>query len=433
MTDTNDICAVCGTRHTPVATEISTGRGIAGGVLNNWLKKAGYGNVLLIADINTSHIAHRIKQSLTHTPAEIFICGGKSLVPDETAVERLLQAIEENVYGALIAAGSGTLSDLTRFAAHKNNIPFYTVATAASMDGYTSSISPLIKNGLKLTFPASAPLGVIGDEDILETAPPAMASAGFGDITGKFTSVLDWELEYIMTGGRADYCEKLASDMRAVVKSCRDCKEINNGAVIKALLESGLVMQRAGHSKPASGSEHHLSHFWEMMALSRGEAAVLHGAKVGVAALISLRVYEWLAESAPDWAEAERRAERFNRALWHSEIRRVYGGAAEGILSQWPDESAENALKNLETLRARWGLITAAVKRGLPSYNEVKEDLLRMGCPVSPTDIGINKGDFLNGVLHAQRIRPRFTIWRAADILGLLPEYAARLADEFYQ
>ena len=62
-------------------------------------------------------------------------------------------------------------------------------------------------------------------------------------------------------------------------------------ALIHGLLESGLSMTDAGHSRPASGMEHHISHYWEMKMLAEGRHAVLHGTKVGVATIASAALW----------------------------------------------------------------------------------------------------------------------------------------------
>lgn len=54
--------------------------------------------------------------------------------------------------------------------------------------------------------------------------------------------------------------------------------------LMESLLVSGLVMLALDHSRPASGGEHHISHWIEMELMEKKRPQILHGAKVGCAA-----------------------------------------------------------------------------------------------------------------------------------------------------
>lgn len=93
-----------------------------------------------------------------------YVYPDKELVPDETALGRLLIALPPKTE-LLVAVGTGTIGDLCRFAGYKIGVPFVTVATAPSMDGFSSNVAPLITNHLKTTYEARVPLAVFGDLD----------------------------------------------------------------------------------------------------------------------------------------------------------------------------------------------------------------------------------------------------------------------------
>jgi glycerol-1-phosphate dehydrogenase [NAD(P)+] len=390
-------CPSCGKQHATFAARVSFGNGTAGHVLNDWLREGGYTQGLAVADANTEQFARNIITEVDCLPVQLFVYNNKSLIPDEAAIGALLFASDPVNIPAnagkqkpvLLAVGAGTINDLARYAAHRLGWDYYIAATAASMDGYASSVTPLISAGLKKTFPAVAARGIIADAAILNTAPSVMAAAGYGDILGKWTSTHDWELEYIVTGDAAHYCDLLAREMRAAAASCTEWEIGSPARIMEALLDTGGIMCKAGHSRPASGSEHHLSHFWENQAIARGEVPALHGVKVGIATLAVLRVNEWLLAETPDLARA-------------------------GIS------------------QAQWDGIAGAIRRNLPPGAMVEAALKRMGCPVSPAEINISRDDFLKGVLNAQWVRPRYTTWKLADALGVLPAYGERLAAKYY-
>lgn len=52
-----------------------------------------------------------------------------------------------------VAVGSGVINDVVKHAAFGLKVPYLCVATAASMDGYTSAGAPLSEKGFKKTIP----------------------------------------------------------------------------------------------------------------------------------------------------------------------------------------------------------------------------------------------------------------------------------------
>jgi len=384
-----------------------------------WLHENKYTNILAVADTNTAHFAKK------YAPKARLYVYDTPLVPDEAAIGKLLLAAHPDDH-ALIAVGSGTINDITRYVSARLGLPYYVVGTAASMDGYTSTVAPLIVSGVKLTFSGQAPLGMVADADIYAAAPTIMTAAGFGDVLGKFTSTTDWELE-------SDYNPSLGTEMRAIAQKCLDtCQDTNKAeSVMTALIQSGSVMERAGHSKPASGSEHHLSHFWEMKSLLRGEIPALHGAKVGVGTLMVLQAQKWLAAESIDWEAAELLAQNFDIDAWRAEIARAYGPVAQNVCALWPEESAQTRLALVHEIRAQWPYMQMLMARNQDLRPAVEAALIRLCGPVLPRDIHVSEAEVIDGINHAFRVRRRFTTWRILDICGLLPLYAQRLAIEF--
>ena len=205
----------------------------------------------------------------------------------------------------MLAVGSGTIHDVVRFVCSHTNRIFVSVPTAASVDGFTSVGAPIIVDGFKQTVPAIAPAAIFADLDVLSAAPQRMTAAGFGDMLGKFTSLADWRFSAEMAG--EPFCP-LAYELteRALQQCMAAVDEIAAGtprgveALMEALLLSGWSMLLVGHSRPASGGEHHLSHHWEMAYLKEGRRQLLHGAKVGVACALLAKLYrERLGEAYP--------------------------------------------------------------------------------------------------------------------------------------
>ena len=414
--------------HHPIITQVSIGKR---DILYKWL--AEYSHILIVSDTNTATFAEQIIDELDNTQVLILSSdSAANLVPDETAIGKIFIAAGQlQANSAVLAVGSGTICDLVRYVSSRLGLPYHVAATAASMDGYTSSVTALIVGNLKTTYPAKPPAGVLADPDIFINAPPELSSAGFGDIMGKFTSVSDWEMEGLVSND-SGFCPDLASEMRIIAEKCLN--EQTPSATMEALLNSGLVMQKAGHSKIASGAEHHLSHYWEMMALMEGALPALHGAKVGVATLAVLQAQEWLLLediSSQTWVHAKELASGFNLPAWQDEIRSNYYNASDQILAQWQDECSNTRLALLMRIQDNWPCLKTILSKNAVTLPQIKSALVQMNCITTPASLGITKEVFITGVLHAFRVRRRFTTWRLLDIMGLLPLYAERLADMF--
>lgn len=195
------------------------------------------------------------------------------------------------------AVGSGTIHDIVRFVSFKMDIPIIAVPTAASVDGFTSKGAPLIFRGFKNTIQTASPLAVFADINIIKKAPQELTAAGFGDIIGKYTPLLDWKISNLIAN--EPYNELAAHLTKNSLVACVNHveeiaahSELGIKILMQSLIESGLVMLALDFSRPASGSEHHLSHYWEMELLKNDQKQLLHGAKVGVAATIIIDLYE---------------------------------------------------------------------------------------------------------------------------------------------
>ena len=100
----------------------------------------------------------------------------------------------------IIGVGSGVINDLCKHVSFKNDLAYYIVATAPSMDGYASVGAALILNGMKITLNARPPKAIIADTSVLKDAPIDMLRAGYGDIIGKYSCLNDWKLSHCVNG-----------------------------------------------------------------------------------------------------------------------------------------------------------------------------------------------------------------------------------------
>jgi glycerol-1-phosphate dehydrogenase [NAD(P)+] len=180
-----------------------------------------------------------------------------------------------------------------------------------------------------------------------------------------------------------------------------------------ALVESGLCMAEAGHSRPASGAEHQYSHFWEMRLLREGRPPILHGLKVAIGSLESARLWDGIRGLSK--AEAKGlldSAPRPERAEEEARIRRAYGpDAAEVIAGQ--ERFLSMGGKEREELNSRllgaWETVLGLAS-SVPSFAETSSLLAAAGCPSDPRSLGLGEEEISLGLESAHYLRDRFTV-----------------------
>ncbi|MED4851409.1 sn-glycerol-1-phosphate dehydrogenase [Caldifermentibacillus hisashii] len=345
------------------------------------IKRKQWKNIVVVYDQNTYLAAgEKLIKFLMNDFEEVIGINinenehGQVIANEESLVQVFIKT--PNDADVLIAVGSGTIHDIVRFAGHKMNIPFISVPTAASVDGFTSNGAPLILRGVKQTIQTAAPIAVFADIDVIKAAPREMAAAGFGDILGKYTSLLDWEISKLV--GNEPFHEGAASLTRKALETCVEyVEEISNAdekgitILMNALIESGLVMQILDYSRPASGAEHHLSHYWEMYLLKTNQKQLLHGAKVGVATTMIVELYK------KNWKKLLR-SERIKNT--------VYGNGIE-----------------------QYGEYIFSVIEKLPSPDEIKKLLEKVGGPTTVEELGIPQEIVIESLNEAHHLRDRCT------------------------
>lgn len=266
-----------------------------------YVAQKGFKRIVLIADENTFQAAgYTLSVLLKSKDLNYSAClikpddNGDVTANEVSLVQAMIETPKET--DVFLAIGSGTIHDITRFCSDKMNIPFISIPTAPSVDGFNSMGAPLIIRGVKKTFQAVAPIAIFADLSVLKEAPRKMIAAGFGDMLGKATSLSDWRFGHLVA--EEPFCPFVASLTKDALESCIEhvdtIAEGNEAGVLvlmEALIQSGLAMLIMGHSHSASGGEHHISHYWEMNFIQNGKPQVLHGAKVGVSTPFIAQLY----------------------------------------------------------------------------------------------------------------------------------------------
>lgn len=208
------------------------------------------------------------------------------------------------------------------------------------MVGYASPVAPLVTGGFKITIPASIPIAIIADPEVLRRAPHTMTLAGFGDLLGKYNSRTDWRLTHIVTGEY--YCGEVEDLVNRTVDECvKNAAGIGTQSgdavegLIKGLILSGIWMLAVGNSWPASGAEHSLSHYWEVMSMLKNRPSHFHGTQVGVGTSVMAKVYRHFFARDPHSVDLNniKRGKSTTFYRWQKEIKKVFGAAADRVIT----------------------------------------------------------------------------------------------------
>lgn len=188
---------------------------------------------------------------------------------------------------AVVGLGGGKAIDVGKYVAFLARLPFFAVPTSLSNDGFCSPQSSLTIRGRRRSLPAALPFGVVIDTAVCRDAPRILILSGVGDLVSKFTAIRDWKLAFHATGEPVNDFAALISDgsIHAFLNHPQfDLDGIR--LLATSLLLNGVAMEICGSSRPASGSEHLISHALD--ALSARPR--LHGLQVGVAAYLVSRL-----------------------------------------------------------------------------------------------------------------------------------------------
>ncbi len=401
----------CGKVHETAIKDIRIGSGLvnkAGEILcdNNFPK-----DILLVADKNTLAAAEGIIESLKGFDIHYKIYDNIRVADTEDVKE--IEGLIENKNIAVLSVGTGSVNDPCRLACANKNKPLCIFATAPSMDGFASYSSPLVCNGFKSTYPAKSPEVIIGDTKILANAPNELKSAGFGDMVSKYIALIDWQVSTLITGEY--YCERIASLTRDAIDELFEMAdkvtvndEYTAGKIFEALLKTGIGMSFSQNSRPASGSEHIISHLIECVELRDGIIPNYHGDDIGVCTLEVLKLYNSLLSlemvspvyENPDWED----------------IFEFYGDMAEEVRKlNFPENIIDEA--SPEKIRECWNEIKNIIK-SVPDYESVKAAMKKAGCKITVSDIGKSNELFYSCLKYSPYMRKRMTLLRMRDMIG---------------
>jgi len=384
----------------------------------------------VLMDVRTREVAGR------QAAAALAQAGWEALevlVPDPaegtspTCDEQTKNLLAARVAGAdlIVSAGAGVINDLGKWLAFEMDVPAAAVATAASMNGYSSAnVAPTVE-GVKTLLRARPPVAVLTAPAILKDAPYELTAAGLGDALAKSVSSADWYLNHLLFGDH--YCAKsvgLVTQIEPLYlehpSDLRQRKDEAVAALFDALLLTGAAMTMAETSAPASGGEHLISHSLDMMSSLDQRPHDLHGRQVGVGAVLTAELYRRvLAVESPWPLDPPAKVDH-----------RFWGPLADGVAYHF-SQKADRLRQAAETLSRgdTWDRLREAVQPLLRTPRQIRECLAAAGAAYLAEDIRCDRARLLAAFVHGHEIRSRFTVLDLAWLLEIMPQAAGEIID----
>ncbi len=403
----------CGRKHEIVVDDIIIDSG-AINQLPEVLARPAYADkklIVMICDENTYEAAGKKVEALIPNLKKVVL-NPDNLHANEHGVELAKRGLEASgEVDLIIAVGSGTIHDITRYNAYQMNIPFFSVPTAASVDGFVSTVAAMTWNGCKKSLTAVSPIVVIADTDIYKNAPLRLTASGVSDLLGKYTALADWKITHALTG---EYiCEEIISlEEKALDSLTASLDGLRTGDtkayedLMYGLLLSGIAMQMTGNSRPASGAEHHFSHLWEMEVLN-DYIDFYHGEKVGVGLVLASKIYHAAAKKIKEGNYTVKDSMPVEMDLIKENFKKPE------MLESIIDENTPNILENIDSSK----LVECAdeivsIIESIPTAEELIEMINKVKGVKSLEDLGFDESYQANTARLSPYVRARITFMR---------------------
>ncbi len=373
-------------------------------------------NILVVADENTySAAGEKVEQALGgRTMKKVIFSGETVLIPNEDAIDRVRAEISG--IDMILGIGSGVIQDLCKYVSFFARIPYIIVATAPSMDGYASSGAAMILKGMKKTVPAGLPKAIIADIDVLKDAPLDMIKAGYGDIMGKYSALCDWALSHKVNNEY--FCQYIYDVVFEMVKSTlnvadgllnRDDESIK--ILTEALIIVGIMISFAGSSRPASGSEHHLSHFFEIVGIINNKPYFVHGIDVAYSTVITAQLREEILKH-----EFPNSQYRLSRNDYEKKMLEIYSVIADECIAL-QDRVGLYDTDRISIYKHKENEIRNILSE-MPTAEEIEKIIGRVGLSMEDFYKMYDAKDIENAVLYAKDLKDRYTVlWMYYDFL----------------
>ncbi len=382
--------------------------------------------IAVVSDVNTNEaMGRRVAKHLKAlgTIDELVLPG--NLHCDEPTIAMVQEKTRHA--DAIVAVGSGALSDTCKYATFKDGRRYATFGTAASMNGYAASTASVtLANGYKTSLPAHAPRGIFLDLKVSATAPHWLSAAGLGDSLCRPTAQVEWWASHRLfnTFYSSVPYTLIGENESAMIKSAAGLAKHDitaNGHLHRVLTICGLGVCFTGISHHGSMGEHQVSHWIDMFA---GDAhpGSTHGQQVGVASLAIARLHhELLALDRPPLIRATHIVEAEFVGRYGEDIGRMCYAEAKKKSFDRADAEAFN-----RKLAEMWPQLQAELRPMLMDPATMKATIAAAGGPTTASELGLSRKLWRDAMKFARDVRNRWSFLDLADDAGLLDDFLAR-------
>lgn len=377
---------------------------------------------IIIADCNTWKAAG---EEVFANMTEAGIDTASFLIPDEHfhAEWPYVEMVEAQIKfsGAIaVAVGSGVINDLCKLSSHHLGQSYLCVPTAASVDGYSSFGASISYQGLKQTFECPAPLAIVADASVIAAAPKEMTAAGFADLAAKIPCGAEWMIadlfgtEPIVPEAwhvLQDVLDGILSDPEGVATGDRDA--ISD--LFIGLTLSGIAMQIARSSRPASCTDHLFSHYLDMTGHRYKGELQSHGFQVAIGTLTMCAFFDEFLKMdltrldvdkcVAAWPTLEQERERALE-LFKDFVSPKLGYDSIGV--KYAD--AEGVRVQLTKVKEQWPELKKQYRAQVFTFEKMQRLFKIVGAPSDPSEIGVTREQLKSLVPFTQLMRYRINL-----------------------
>ncbi|MEE1102521.1 MAG: sn-glycerol-1-phosphate dehydrogenase [Alistipes sp.] len=332
-----------------------------------------------------------------------------------------------------VSVGSGTINDLCKLCSYHQSRPYMCVATAASVDGYSSFGASITYKNMKQTFTCPAPKAILADVGVMAKAPKEMTAAGYADLAAKIPAGAEWIVaDFVGSEPIHDAAWHISQDgLKAALSDPEGVAALNPEAIapfVEGLMLSGFAMQAARSSRPASCTDHLFSHLWNMRNHTYQGVTPSHGFQVSVGTLMMCAMFDQMYKS--DFTQLDVDAAV---AAWKSadqvrhEAEELFAGEAFAelgvteIMAKYDDK--DEVRRQLNLVKANWPDLKAKLQAQCYTFDQMYRSPSIVGAPVKPEDVGISKAQMKSDVPFVRHIRRRYNMMDLGLCAGLLDKW----------
>lgn len=319
-----------------------------------------------------------------------------------------------------VSVGSGVINDLCKLSSSHLKQPYLCVPTAASVDGYSSFGASISYNGLKQTFECPAPLAIVADASVIAAAPAEMTAAGYADLAAKIPCGAEWMIadlfgtEPIVPDAwhvLQDVLDKVLSNPEGVAAGDKDAVS----DLFIGLTLSGIAMQIARSSRPASCTDHLFSHYLDMTGHRFNGELQSHGFQVAIGTLTMCAFFDEFLKMdlssldvdrcAASWPTLEQEQQRALE-LFKDFVSPKLG--YDSINVKYAD--ADEVRVQLAKVRDSWPELKRQYRAQVYPFEKMQSLFRTVGAPAEPEDIGVSRQQLRSIVPYAQLMRHRINL-----------------------